>query len=418
MFLCSILTLAFASCLVASSTAPSTGSLPPSRDPWYTAPSNYESTAPGTVLRLRPAPGNLTAAYSNSSAAYNVLYRTTDSNYKPAFAVTTLFIPRSSTDPKNYLVSYQIPYNSPSVDASPSNTLANPEYTADIVGTDISALLHAGYFVSVPDHEGPLAAFVCSVSEGHATLDAVRAVLSLERQWTLTRSAKVMLWGYSGGSIASEFAAELQVQYAPELSITGVAIGGLPTNITSSVLAANKSPFAGLLPAGLVGVSKQHPAFNQTLRKSLKQNGEYNASTFLAVATMDVNTIFAEFAGQDMAAYFTDGFAIFESPEYKEVANTDAIMGYHGVPQMPLFVYKAVHDELCPIAETDALVERYCGVGANILYQKNSVGGHLAEETNGDASALAWIGSVLEGTYNHTGCSVQSVALNVTDSPL
>lgn len=57
--------------------------LPPSQDPFYTAPAGFESASPGAILRLRSAPGNLTSIVGNCSAAYNILYRTTDSQYKP-----------------------------------------------------------------------------------------------------------------------------------------------------------------------------------------------------------------------------------------------------------------------------------------------------------------------------------------------
>jgi hypothetical protein len=91
--------------------------LPPSKDPFYTAPYGYENTVPGAVLRVRIAPG-LAKAIANCSAAYNILYRTTDSNYKPAWAVTTLLIPQSVSEnstvnsttisPGSVLLSYQV----------------------------------------------------------------------------------------------------------------------------------------------------------------------------------------------------------------------------------------------------------------------------------------------------------------------
>lgn len=46
-------------------------------------------------------------------------------------------------------------------------------------------------------------------------------------------------------------------------------------------------------------------------------------------------------------------------------------MGYHGVPSMPVFAYKATEDEPLPVEDTDGLIERYCAVSANILYQRN-----------------------------------------------
>ena len=38
--------------------------------------------------------------------------------------------------------------------------------------------------------------------------------------------------GYSGGSIATEFASELAPRYAPELKLVGVAEGGIPVDLT------------------------------------------------------------------------------------------------------------------------------------------------------------------------------------------
>jgi hypothetical protein len=85
---------------------------------------------------------------------------------------------------------------------------------------------------------------------------------------------------------------------------------------------------------------------------------------------------------------------------------------------MPLFIYKAVHDEVTPINSADKLVDWYCSVDANIIYERNTIGGHIAEGYNGDQRALQWLNSVLTGTYNHTGCTVKTVAINVTDSPV
>lgn len=142
--------------------------LPPSKDPWYTAPANFESAAPGAVLRVRAAPGNLSTSIANASAAYHILYRTTNSRYLPDWAVTTLFVPQnpasssssSNTSAKSTpggataLLSYQIPYDSAAVDASPSYAL----YAEGASGSDdIAASLGYGWYVSVPDYEGPLA---------------------------------------------------------------------------------------------------------------------------------------------------------------------------------------------------------------------------------------------------------------------
>ncbi|CAK7214436.1 hypothetical protein SBRCBS47491_002142 [Sporothrix bragantina] len=387
----------------------------PSQDPWYTAPYEFEKEAPGTILRVRPAPGNLSSIAGNCSAAYNILYRTTGSLYNPTWAVTTLFVPQNvSGNGTGSLLSYQIPYDAVWVDASPSYALYGG------VDTDIGISLGKGWFVNVPDFEGNNASFTAGVLSGHATLDSVRAVLNGADRFGLPADTNYAMWGYSGGALASEWAAELQVQYAPELNFSGAALGGLTPNVTSVLFTIYDGVEAGLAPPAILGLTNQFPDVYDYVVSQLKTTGDYNATSFLATLNYTLNDNIGKFALKNMSMYFDGGLDTLLKPLTQKVINSDGLMGYHGVPQMPLFVYKAVADEVSPINDTDALVERFCGVGVNINYQRNSVGGHAAEGTNGNAAATAWLDSIFDGTFassaNATGCFVSNVAVNVTDS--
>lgn len=391
--------------------AAATTPVPPSRDPWYTAPPGFENAAPGAVLRTRVAPGNLTSIVGNSSVAYNVLFRTTDSQYNPTWAVTTLFVPESK-QAGEALLSYQIGYDSADIDASPSYAFYGGGVLADIPNA-----LGMGWFVSIPDFEGPLASFTAGVMSGHATIDSVRAVL--DRRFGISSQARYAMWGYSGGALASEWAAELQVQYAPELTFAGAALGGLPPNITSVLLAVTGTISAGLAPPAILGLTSQFPDVRAYVLSQLKTSGPYNATTFLDAAKETFVQTKVAFAFQNIADYFVDGFASLLVPQMQKILDSDGMMGYHGVPAIPLFVYKAINDEVSPVADTDALVARYCGIGADILYQRNTVGGHEAESANGDPAAFEFLASVLGGTYTATaGCAVQNVTVAISTSPL
>lgn len=382
----------------------STSYLPPSEDPWYTAPANWESTVPGTILRLRTAPGNLSGTITNSSAAYNILYRTTNSRYRPTWAVTTLFVPAdNSTDLGGKLLSYQIAYDSADVDASPSYALHQG------TAPDVSTALGMGWYVNVPDYEGPLASFTAGVMSGHATLDSIRAALSTG--FGLVNDTKLALWGYSGGALASEWAAELQVQYAPELNFTGAALGGLTPNVTQVAASVSGTIEAGLVPAGILGLASQYPELLQFLKDNLKTDGPMNATGFFMAYNQTLIQEIGAFAGQNIYDYFNMGEALLLEPIPQMVINSDGIMGYHGVPKMPLFAYKAIADEVSPVNDTDTLVERYCKVGATIRYDRNTVGTHTTEAGNGDARALAFLESVLGGTFNQTGCQISNVTV-------
>ena len=128
---------------------------------------------------------------------------------------------------------------------------------------DVGLALGRGWFVNVPDYEGPLASFTAGVQSGHATIDSIRAVLS--SGFGPSSDPRIAMWGYSGGALASEWAAELQIQYAPELTFSGAALGGLTPNITSVLHSVNGSLYVGLVPSGVLGLATQYEDFNTAL---------------------------------------------------------------------------------------------------------------------------------------------------------
>ncbi|KAK4035001.1 secretory lipase-domain-containing protein [Parachaetomium inaequale] len=393
--------------------------LPPSLDPWYRPPLTYDwtQTSPGRVLKIRQSP-LLNLTVGNALLAYQLLYRSTDSAYNPAWDVTTLFIPRwqarcSASTPNlcaHALLSYQLPYDTCNVDASPSFGLHFGEPYGEIADA-----LGLGWFVAVPDYEGPLASYAAGVQAGHATLDGVRAVMQVAGLFGLRVGvAKVGLWGYSGGALAAEWAAELAVQYAPKMRIAGVALGGLTPNVTGVTEFLNGREGAGLIPQGLLGIATQHPdAYRwivSRLRPALRE-------VFLSVRRMTAAQAIAAFRYQDIYGYFVGGYADLHTRVMQMMYNVDGFMGYHGVPRMPVFIYNAINDELSDIRDVDELVDRFCGVGANILYHRNTVGTHTQELINGRQRAFAWLRSVLDGSYDQLyssmGCTIQNVTYNL-----
>lgn len=413
--LLTVLLATLASALPTATVGAQATPLPPSQDPWYTAPNGYENAMVGEILRIRPAPGNLTTIFSNSSAAYDILYRTTSTHFEPFWAVTTLFVPQDTNT--STLLSYQVPYNSADVDGSISYGLYAAAAPANaIVYSDIQNALGKGWYVNVPDYNGPLTSFGEGLFEGMATLDSIRAVKHAEK--ALSDDARIALWGYSGGTIASENAAELQSTYAPDLNIVGAALGGTVANLSSVIPAVTGTRWAGLLPEVTLGLFSQYPEAMTYLHNHLKEAGPHNATEFLAAQNMSIAEAFAYYNGSDIFNYFTNGAAFYQAPLVQYILKRETYMGFRGIPLMPLFFYHAVHDEITHISNPQALVKRYCSAGADVLFERNTVGGHVAEETNGDARAMAWLEKVLSGDMVGEGCVVKDVTLDVTDSPL
>ncbi|MFC7614914.1 lipase family protein [Actinokineospora soli] len=75
----------------------------------------------------------------------------------------------------------------------------------------------------------------------------------------------VGLWGYSGGALASGWAAELAPTYAPELPIAGVAAGGIPADFAPAARIMDGGPFSGLALAGITGLMREYPELEPLL---------------------------------------------------------------------------------------------------------------------------------------------------------
>ena len=233
----------------------------------------------------------------------------------------------------------------------------------------------------------------------------------------ISQDARYALWGYSGGALASEWAAELQQAYAPELKFSGAALGGLTPNITSVLETVNAELSASLIPEGITGLITQHAAARKVILSHLKTRGKYNKNTFFIVRDDTYDEAALEFAFQNIGSYFKGGLSFLQAPGIQAATNADGIMGRHGQPQMPIFAYKAIGDEISPIEDTDALLAKFCSKGATILYERNTVGGHVAEATNGEPAANEFLDSVLGGTFSMTGCETRNVTIKLSTSP-
>lgn len=114
-----------------------------------------------------------------------------------------------------------------------------------------------------------------------------------------------------------------------------------------------------------------------------------------------------------MYSYFVDGQEVLTGAQVSAVVDVDGVMGLHGTPQMPVYAYKAINDQISKIGDTDALIAQFCAAGANILYERNTVGTHGQEMIYGDGAATAFLDAVLTGTYadlyETTGCTIRNV---------
>ena len=158
----------------------------------------------------------------------------------------------------------------------------------------------------------------------------------------------------------------------------------------------------------------QYPEMQEEFNKQIKTEGLRNATGFLAAKELAFKQSVFVYIFQNIFDFFKDGKAVLQIPSVAKIL-ADNEMGNHGVPQMPLLVYKAIKDDISKIQDTDDLVDKYCKAGANILYERNTVGNHLQEDSLGFRKALEWLSTVFDGTYNKTyssqGCTIRDVTV-------
>ncbi|XWW99838.1 hypothetical protein V2A60_007852 [Cordyceps javanica] len=391
----------------------------PSQDMFYGIPSSIESVPPGTILRHRTPPAPVAAFGLDPvrlAAAYQLQYRTADGLGTPTAAVLTVMVPHGAN--MQQVLSYQVAEDAASPDCAPSYGLLRGSATGPLEGTIltqaeillIEAALEQGWVVILPDYEGPDALYLSHRLAGQATLDGIRAALHSGPVTGIDGNATVAMWGYSAGSGATAWAAEIQPTYAPELRIAGAAMGGTTPNITNVVTTTNGGPFAGLIPTGIMGLSKQYPELKALVDGLLKP--EHRAA-FDKTLHQCLLADAADFLFSDVVGMFTDPRFIYENPVAVRVL--DAVALGQAAPRIPLYWYKSVHDEVSPVADSDVVYERYCAAGATVEYVRDEASEHGSAMATGAPRAIAWLKHIMEGGRPKPGCSKETTISSLLD---
>jgi hypothetical protein len=392
--------------------------LKPQQDSFYDPPAYYGKTSPGTILRTRKAPHAL-AAFSilpqNIASVWQVLYRTADALGNPQATVTTVIEPHNADPTK--LLSYQIAEDSEYWSCQPSYILQEGSGLNGLISQAeiffIDAALDRGWFVSIPDYEGPRSAFTAGLQAGHATLDSIRAVLASTKLTNVQANAKVALWGYSGGALATGWAAEVQPTYAPELKIIGAALGGTPADLNATVHAVNGGLFAGLIPSGFLGLSQAYPEVDHYIQSHLLPTKMH---AFNRASKQCLLQDILQFAFNNMWSYFDIRERIFDDPVVIRALNENKMGKYQ--PKIPLFMYHAMLDEVVPYGVTKALADKYCKMGSDVEFVTDVLSEHAVLMITGAPSAIVWLANRFNGIPAQKGCSNRTTLTSALDTPL
>ncbi|WP_083914124.1 lipase family protein [Nocardia concava] len=363
----------------------------PGLDPFYRSPIDPGSVAPGTILRSRRVRVGLFGSIPQRVHAWQLLYRSTDLEGRPEAVVTTVLLPWDAEPSENRpLISFQCAIDAVAEKCFPSYALqhraralgAIPQVEFPLIATALAR----GWAVSIPDHGGPNGHFGAAREPGLRALDGLRAALRFEPLGLHPRT-RIGLWGYSGGGLATAWAAELAASYAPELDIAGAVAGSPVGDPANAFVRLNGSPFAGFAMVFTAGLRRAYPRLDDTVREIV--SAEY--LEFLDRAK-DIATfpLLARYAGRNANQHIKGGLgALLTRPVMRAVL--EDIRPGAQAPAMPLLVVQGVNDEVIAVADVDAHVQRYRDRGAHVHYLRDRLSTHLPLQFIAIPAMVDWL---------------------------
>lgn len=405
-----LVTGALAGVLVVSGlSAPSQAAIPlPHEDPFYT----YTGSAPlaslarGTVLKTRSVTVGVPGTGSGVVPGTQLLYRTQDEQGKPSATVTTVVNP---TGPVNSgLVAYLSFYDALGDICRPSYTLRGGDPGSDnsqLANTEaalVLGLVQQGYAVTVPDFEGVDDHWVAGHESGWSSLDAIRAT---ESYLHMPASQKVGLFGYSGGSIAGEWATELAPAYAPELNIVGSAMGGIPVHLAHNLRYVNGSAdWSGVMPAVLVSLGR---AFGIKIDKYASA---YGKKVMTEVQDQCIGSFNGNYPGLRVQQLVKKKYRAFlKVRPFARTVNKLIMGSAPGHPQTPMFMAvgnaDGTGDHVMVVKDVQALAHQYCGEGAPVQLKVYQGADHTQAGLQFFPEAMSFLGQRFAGASFTGNCA-------------
>ncbi|WP_036558812.1 lipase family protein [Nocardia brasiliensis] len=367
----------------------------PEDDPFYAPPSTLDQLPPGAVVRARTVELALFGVVPQRVPAWQLVYRTCDLHGVPEVAVTTVLLPWGA-DPAaaRPLVSFQCAIDAVASKCLPSYALRRGARAAGAIPQLelplIAAALNRGWAVSVPDHGGTAGRFGVAREPGYRALDGIRAALAFG-PLGLAPSTPVALWGYSGGGLATAWAAELAAEYAPELELVGAVAASPVGDPAKAFVRLNGGLFAGFAAVFTAGLRRAYPDLDRLLRAHL--DARYLA-WLAATETTATFPLLYRFARRDIDEHCRGGLAALLAAPALRAVLADIEPGAQA-PAMPLLVVQGVYDEVIAVADVDALVARYTAAGAHVRYLRDRLSTHLLLQFSAVPVMLDWLGDRL-----------------------
>ncbi len=369
---------------------------PPHQDSFYAEPADLADLPNGTVLASRvvepksfllPLPAH----------AWQVQYKTIDNHGAPRAFVATVLVPHgewTGAGPRP-LLSYQVAEDGVGARCAPSYALRGgidgvPSNAYTETGM-IRFALQQGWTLVVPDYQGPDSDLFGAEGYVHGVLDGIRAARAFAPA-AVDPAAPIGMWGYSGGAQATAIAAQQQRGYAPELPVTGVALGGIVADLEATMAGFSGGIAGGGAVVGLVGLDRSYP--DADVAGYLNEAGRAMMAASRADCLLDAAVAYPFLDAATLEAW---PGSITDNPALSEVVRRASPLFRPGAPTAPVLIYHAVADEFAPVAAARAMAGKYCADGIAVELVEHSFGEHGTEAMVGLPTALTYLADRFAG---------------------
>jgi pimeloyl-ACP methyl ester carboxylesterase len=268
-------------------------------------------------------------------------------------------------------------------------------------GIGIEGLLLRGYAVAMPDYEGlgtvGIHTYMDRVSQGRATLDAVRAAQRLAGT-RLDATSPVGLMGYSQGGGAAASAVELAPTYAPELRLKGAVVGAVPADLATVATNLDGGLFSAFAFFALRGLSA---SYDLDLSPYLNDAGR------AAMDSVEQDCVFdlLDHAFTRSADLSADGRPMSELMKRQPFASIIESQRIGTVrPTVPVLVTHSALDDTIPYAVGKQMARSWCAKGANVRFSTNVAPLHVGGMVPHVAEALPFFEARFAGVPQVSGC--------------
>lgn len=357
--------------------------VPQSPSVFYQPPQPLPTAQPGAVIRLAPSDDSL----PEGARAWRVMYLSTDEQGKPVAVTGTVVAPDKPSRTPRPVVAWAHGTTGIRPECGVSHTRDPYQQTPDVAG-----MLAQGWVVAITDYPGlgtpGIHPYMVGRTAAHSVLDMVRAAQQIPASGA---GSSFVVWGASQGGNTAFWVGQLAADYAPELTLKGVAASAPALNLRE-IAAYNHDKPAGGIFMGMVFAAWDQVYAEASLQAILKPDAAdafqrmirpcFTAPAGFLPALADLRTPQEYLAVDILATPPWPGLFDHNSPD--------------GPIAVPMVIAHGTADTLIPIALSEQEVSRRCRRGETIqIIRLPGVGHDARDESAG--YLMTWVQERFEG---------------------